>query len=284
MNKTFLQFLAIVILVSSSATSVLALQRQIYFKETTFEQFGYPNGFVDEEHSAIIREQTNRQFPNARTHIIQSYISNDKPRSIIEYYTMLSGQRFFKEGDHFVFVFSQINDQPATRIEIYPLPIARIHREFWPTRIDLYVIRYPIAGDIPEELDRTDEDLKKRVGRFYYEGLHREDIARLDMEEAGPEAEVFVIATEDEFERVYRFFRRRFRSFPVRPAQDGDMLTRDFEIDISSYVASENEDKDVFVMVEENPVVIDRTGNSQLYSGWVFIRYVFWPKENNNGY
>jgi hypothetical protein len=264
-----------------STNSALALRRQIYFKETTFDLFGYPNGIEDEEYTSVITKRADEQFPNARTHMVKSYISDDKPRRIIEYYTKLSGQRFLKEGDHFIFVFSQINNQPATRIEIYPVRISRIHQEFWPTRIDLYVIRYPIVGDIPDELDRTMDDLKKRIGRFLYEGELREDIAILDMEENGPEAEVYVLSTEDDFERVYRFFRRRFRSFPVRPARDGDMLTRDFEIDITRYIGQGGDNKDVFVIVEENPVVVDRTGNSQLYRGRVFIRYVFWEKDDN---
>lgn len=263
-----------------AASDVVAMQRQIYFKETTFKQFAYPNGIADDEYTAIIRKRSAKQFPKAKTHIIKSYISNDKPRTIIEYYTQLSGQRFFKEGDRFIFVFSQITDQPATRIEIYPVPIARIHREFWPTRIDLYVIRYPIVGDMPEQLNRKPDELKKRVGRFFYDGELREDIARLDMEQSGPGSEIYVIATRDDFEKIYRFFRRKLKSFPVRPARDGDMLTRDFEVDISRAGGVDSAGKDVYVAVEENPVVMDGTGNSQLYRGWVFIRYTFWDKES----
>ena len=285
MKKNIISAICIAVLFFfSNASKTNALQRQIYFKETTFDQFGYPNGFVDDEYTAVIRDRANKQFPNAKTHMVKSYISNDTPRTIIEYYTQLSGQRFRKESDHFIFVFSQINDQPATRIEIYPLQIGRIHREFWPTRIDLYVIRYPIVGEIPETLNHSKEDLKSRLGRFYYDGVTREDIARLDMVGLGPEAEVFVIATQDEFERVYRFFRRRYRSFPVRPARDGDLLTRDFEIDITAYMGPLAQQKDVHVFVEENPVVVDRNGNSQLYRNWVFIRYVFWEKDTNHNY
>jgi len=263
-----------------TAPELYAMQRQIYFKETTFKQFAYPNGIADDEYTAIIIKRANKQFPKARTHIIKSYISNDKPRTIIEYYTKLSGQRFFKEGERFIFVFSQINDKPATRIEIYPVPIARIHREFWPTRIDLYVIRYPIVGEMPAELNRKPEELKARVGRLFYDGELREDVARLDMEQNGPDAEVYVIATRDNFEKVYRFFRRRLRAFPVHPARDGDMLTRDFDVDISGAGGVDSRGKDVFVSVEENPVVMDGTGNSQLYRGWVFIRYTFWKKDS----
>ena len=263
------------------ASLLPAMQRQIYFKETTFERFAYPNAIADDEYTAIISKRANQQFPKARTHIIKSFISNDKPRTIIEYYTQLSGQRFFKEGERFIFVFSQINDKPATRIEIYPVPIARIHREFWPTRIDLYVIRYPIVGDMPEELNRDPQELKNRVGRFFYKGELREDVARLEMEQNGPGAEVYVIATRDGFEQIYSFFRRKLKSFPVRPARDGDMLTRDFEVDISRAGGVDSVGKDVFVAVEENPIVMDGTGNSQLYRGWVFIRYTFWTKDSS---
>ncbi len=275
--STVIHLSALMILLVSLNLS--ALQRQIYFKETTFDQFAYPNGMFDEEYTAIIRERANEQFPKARTHIIKGYITNDKPRSVVEYYSKLCGQRFFKEGDHFVFVFSQIDNKPATRIEIYQAPIARIHREFWPTRVDLYIIRYPILGDIPKELNRSPEELKARLGRFYYDGQMREDIAQLDMEEFGPDAEVYVITTQDDFEQVYRFFRRRFGPFRVRPARDGDMLTRDFEIDITRAATEEDADKDIYVYVEENPIVMDRNGNSQLYRGWVFIRYFFWEKD-----
>lgn len=259
-------------------SSTLFAQRQIFFKESTFEEFAYPNGMFDESHKTLIEANAKAQFPNARTLMVASYVTMDEPRTVVSHYSNLCGQRFTKEGDLFTYIFSEIDGTPATRIEIYPMKVSRVHHAFWPTRIDLYIIRYPLAVKLLDDLDHSKDELKERVGRFYYEGELREDVSKLDMEELGPDAQVYVIDTKDSFDQVHRHFRRRYGAFRVRLASDGDLLTRDFEIDVSHILGPDDQDKELHVYVEENPIVIDRIGNSQVYRGHVFIKYVFWQK------
>ena len=254
--------------------------KQIFFKESTFTQFAYPNGQLDKEYTNWLKQRAREQFPNARASIIESYITMDKPRDVLTHYSALSGQRFLKKEDRFIYVYSQLGERPATRIEIYPVPIARINQAFWPTRVDLHIIRLPLNPNIPVTLEQDPDNLKGRTGRYFYpNGELREDVAIIEMEELGPSAQVYVLATSDDFEKVYRFFRRRYGGIPLRMPSDGDMLTRDFEIDLTRALGEEDAEKVLYVRVEENPVVVDRSGNSQLYRDWVFITYTFWEVE-----
>ena len=139
-----------------------------------------------------------------------------------------------------------------------------------------------IVKNLLDDVPVSSEMLEQRVGRFFYAGILKEDVALLDMEEYGSDAEVFVVETFDDFEDVYQFFRRRYGPFRVRPARDGDLLTRDFEIDISRALSEEDSDKLLYLYVEENPLVVDRNGNSQVYRNKVFIRYVFWKKDKED--
>ena len=284
LRSFLLQSLVITSLALVFAASSGFGQRQIFFKESTFDEFAYPNGTYDEAHKELIESKAHAQFPNARIFMISSYVTLDEPRTVVSHYSNLCGQRFTKEGDLFTYIFSEIDGTPATRIEIYPMKVSRIHRAFWPTRIDLYIIRYPLTVKPLDDLDHSAEELKERVGRFYYEGELREDVSKLDMEELGPDAEVYVIDTKDSFDQVHRHFRRRYGAFRVRLASDGNLLTRDFEIDVSHALGPEDRDKDLYVYVEENPIVIDRIGNSQVYRGHVFIKYVFWEKDEDELY
>ena len=261
--------------------ATLAQDRQIFFKESTFDQFAYPGAELDKAYTAAIKQQSIVQFANARFRRVESYVTLDKPRKVVSYYSNLCGKRFQKRGERFTYIFSEIDNIPATRIEIYPIAMGRIHQEFWPTRIDLYMIRYPLAVKVNLDENRSLETLKERIGRYCYDGTLKEDIALLYTEELGPKAEVFVIETEDDFEDVYLFFRRIYGPFRVRPARDGDLLTRDFEIDISGALGADAQNKNLFLFVEENPLIADRNGNTQVYRNKVFIRYVFWEKEED---
>ncbi len=253
----------------------------LVFKESTFDQFAYPDAEVDEAYTAVIRQQSNIQFNKASERRVKSYITLDKPRKVVSYYSNLCGKRFQKKGERFTYIFSEIKGLPATRIEIYPIEMGRTHREFWPTRIDLYIIRYPLTVDVELEKDRSLEGLKERIGRYVYDdGRLIDDISLLYMEELGSDAEVFIIETGNDFDEVYKFFRRLYGPFHVRPARDGDLLTRDFEIDISLALGPNDQDKELFLFVEENPLIADRSGNTQLYRNRVFIRYVFWQKSD----
>ncbi|MBN1561325.1 hypothetical protein JW998_13815 [candidate division KSB1 bacterium] len=265
-----------------SHQSCLAQDRQIFFLESTFAEFAYPNGELDEQFTRMLEQQSFGQFPKAGLRMVASYITIDKPRRVVSYYSGLCGKRFQKRGERFTYIFSEMGDVPASRIEIYPVVMGRIHHEFWPTRIDIYLIRFPISIDATLPIGRSAENLAQRIGSFYYPGVLREDIALIDMEQFGAKSEVYVIETTDEFDVVYQFFRRQYGGIAVRPAHDGDMLTRNFEIDISRALGEGDQDKLLYLYVEENPLVTDRTGNSQIYRGKVFMRYVFWQKSKED--
>ena len=253
--------------------------RQLYLKETTFRAFAYPNGNLDQPYTDLLVNYSRRQFPEASEILVESYITADKLRPVVLYYGKLCGQRFSQMGNHFTYIFSEIDGKPAARVEICPMEIGRIHREFWPTRVNLYLIRKPIVAGPDQQLNRSIDDLQKRIGNYCYtNGILHEDVARLEWQEYGADSEVFVIDTKDDFETVHLFFRRLYGAFFVRMAMDGDLFTRDFEIDISHALGAADMDKDLIVNVEENPIIIDKENNSQFYRGHVFIKYVFWKK------
>lgn len=270
-SKSILFLCALLFIVKSPA--------QTPFKENTFDEYAYPSSILDETYSQIIKERSREQFPNARTLKVASFLTTDSPRNVVSYYSKLSGQRFFKYGNFFTYVFSEIDEKAATRIDVYPVEIAKTYNHFWPTRIDLYIIRYPIRVKFPQGLDQTKEELKNRVGRLYFEGKLRKDIARLDMEEIGPDAKVYVIETDESFYKVTQFFRRRYGRFEVIQMRDQDMWVRQAEFDASWAVQLKADEIQLVIRIEENPLVIDRHGNSQLYKGKVFIKYIFWKQE-----
>jgi hypothetical protein len=260
----------------------LAQEMQIFFQESTFKEFAYPNGELDQQFTQMLKRQSFIQFPKAGFRMVASYVTIDKPRRVVSHYSGLCGKRFQKRGDRFTYVFSEMNDVPATRIEIYPIVMGRIHHEFWPTRIDICLIRFPIMIETTLEEGRSAASLEARIGSFYYPGVLREDVALIDMEEFGSESEVYIIETEDDFETVYQFFHRQHGSIAVRPARDGNLLTRNFEIDITGALGEEDKDKVLYLYVEENPLVTDRAGNSQVYRGSVFVRYIFWQRSEED--
>ena len=253
----------------------------IIFREATFEKFMYPNGTLDQQLTEALLSRTEKVLKNARVGHLASYVTKDEAHAVVAYYNRLSGQRFFKKGDRFIYTFSEIDGLPASRIEIYPIPIARLQQEFWPTRIDLVLIQNTVSMRVPPSLKRTVENLKSKVGNLFYEGTLREDIAMLEMEEAGKGAEIFVVSTNESFESVYTFFRRKLGRIYVINARDGNLNVRDFDVDATSALGLDREKQELYVRVEENPVVADREGNSQHYMGCTFIQYTFWQNADH---
>jgi len=273
-NLKSILFTGIILIIVLSGAPV---NGQIFFRESTFDQFVYQNGVLDQDFVAFLTEQEKLKFPKARTMRIMSFISEDDPRTVVAFYSFLCGQRFYKTGDRYVYVFSEINKQSASRIEIYSVKIPRMANRFWPTRIDIYLISYPVSVQLSDSLNRTMADLKALAGDLTFEeGVLREDIALLEAEEMGPSAQVFVVATDNSFEKVHAFFRRKYGGFRVIPAIDGDISMRDFDIDATRAAGLNRKDMELYIRVEENPVIIDRSGNSQVYHGFVFIKYMFW--------
>ncbi len=251
------------------------------FKESTFNEFKYPNGILDQEYTQALQSRSEKLFKNARASRIACYVTQDEAHSVVAFYNRLSGQRFFKKGDRFIYTFSQMYGLPASRIEIYPIPIARLQKEFWPTRIDLVLIHSTVTTRVPSSLKRTLEDLKSKVGNLYFQGTLREDVAMLEMEEAGKGAEIFVVATNEPFESVYNFFRRKVGRIYLVNARDGDLKVRDFEVDATAALGLDREKQELYIRVEENPVVADMEGNSQHYLGYTFIQYTFWQNSDH---
>jgi len=276
--RSILLFIFTVQIVLSAHNSV-AIER-LFFKESTFAKFKYPNGVYDEQYTKILEAKVRKRFPRATLVKVASYLTTDDSREVVAYYAQLSGQRFFKENDRFFYVFSDINGQPASKIEIQPIPISALQKKLWPTKVDLIIVSYPIQVTNALNLNRTIDDLRKRVGRFCYEGELREDIAKIEMEDLGPDAEVFVISTRDPFTKVYRFFRRRYGRIRYLPARDGEIFTRDFEIDATRAVGLDRKKEVLYIRVEENPMITDNDGNSQVYIGYTFIQYTFWKNHD----
>jgi len=249
---------------------------QIFFRETTFNEFHYPNGLLDNDFVEFLSQGEKLKFPKARTMRIASYLTEDDPRTVVAFYSRLCGQRFYKTGDRLIYAFSEINHMSASRIEIYPVKNPRLAENFWPTRIDLFLISYPVAVTVSENFNRTLDDLRAKAGSLTYEGELREDIALLEIEELGPDAEVYVVATENSFEKVHAFFRRRYGRVRVIPAIDGNVSMRDFDLDATRAAGLNRKETELYIRVDENPIIIDRSGNSQVYHGYTFIKYIFW--------
>ena len=147
-------------------------------------------------------------------------------------------------------------------------------------RITLFYITYPIIVDLADRSQLTLDDLKKKSNQLFYDSdklVLRNDLSLLAMEEMGPNAEVYVLITEDTIDQVYRFFRRRYRGYlAVRSGIDGNVYTRYFEFDASRTVGLDPDEMQLIIQVEENPMIFDRDNNSQVLKGHVLIRYIFW--------
>lgn len=276
---TFKKWVTILVVVLVSPLAVA----QTTLDGSTFEQFAYENGTVDMEYTELLRSRTNYSFPNSSQTKVASYVTKDNPRTVVDYYAQLSGQRFLKNGDKFIYVFSRINEVPANRIEIQPIPHLRIPKSLWPTRINLYIIKYDIKDFLPRGEQRSLEELRKLAGPLTFDGTLRDDVAMLETQELGPNAICFVVETKESWERVYQFFRRRYGRLLVRPARDGDIWVRNFEFDGTRTAQLERKDMELFIRVDENPIVTDQNGNSQVFLGSTFIKYIFWKKTQETG-
>ena len=254
---------------------------QIPFNQKTFNDFAYTNGVHDEEYSLLLETRSNYSFPNSEFTKAASYVTRDNSRDVVDHYAQISGQRFERIGDRFIYIFSKINEAPANRIEIQPIPHLRIPKNLWPTRINLYIITYNIKDFLPKGQSRSIEDLKGLAGRLTYNGIVRDDIAHLEQEELGNDADCYIIETKDSWEMVYQFFRRRYGRLYVRRARDGDVWVRNFEFDGTTRAGLNRDELELFIRVDENPIIRDQHGNAQVYSGSTFIKYTFWKNVEN---
>ena len=250
---------------------------QLAFKEVNFDSFQYPGAIPDRAATLQHRAEMEALFPRASFLRVGVTFTWDNIRQVVTHFTQMSGQRFDETGDRsYRHVFSHINELPASSIEISPVPIARCQDIYWPTRIVVTMIRYPIASENGVRLQRSLEELEGRISRLCYPGELREDVALVEMEAFGPEAEVYIVATQDPFHRVYRFFRRRVGRLYVIPAIDGDISTQNFEFDATAAARLNPSEIELYIRVEENPMVTDSDNNSQIYFGYTFIYYTFW--------
>jgi hypothetical protein len=250
-----------------------------FFRQETFDSYIYPESHSDSSHRKYLLKKLKKRFPDARSIQVQSHVTHDDPNKVVLYYTRLSGQRFYKKENGFLYVFREIEGEPTSHIAISKLPIPFIKPNQWPTRIDMVLVNFPISFNADQELSRTWEDFENKVGRLAYKGELREDLATIEMSSIETPAEIFIIATKDPFYNVQSFFRRRLGRLWVIPARDGDLFVRDFEVDATRALGLDRDEVECHIRAEENPIFTDQQGNSQTYLGFTFIKYIFWHNE-----
>jgi len=259
--------------ISVFATAAVA---QGEFSEKTLDLFTYPNAQMDQATAQALAEKLRQTYPQALDIHCRSMITLDPVLTVVSHYAISTGRRYRMEGDRFVFPFKTRDGEATDRIEIFSQPQPRMDASLWGTRIQLVVIEFPLMpGDA--SLLRSADDLKKLAGRLLYDGQLREDVAALRLDELGKDAQVLIIDTQDPFETVYQFFRRRHGRLRLIPARSGDLMTRDFEFDATRTVGLQKLDKVLYIRVQENPVVTDQEGNSKTLLDHTLIQYTFWP-------
>lgn len=269
-------FMIIMLLVLVSCTLA---EPSRFFSQETFDSYIYPESHPDSVHRQFLINSLKNRFPDARSIQVQSHITHDDPNKVVLYYTRLSGQRFYQKDNGFLYVFREINGEPTSHIAITKLPVPFFKQDYWPTRIDMVLVNFPISFNTDQELSRTWEEFENKVGRLAYKGEMREDLAAIEMSSLETPAEIFIIATKDPFYNVQSFFRRRLGRLWVIPARDGELYVRDFEVDATRALGLDRDQVECHIRAEENPIFTDQQGNSQTYLGYTFIKYIFWHNE-----
>ncbi len=248
----------------------------------TFSGLLYPAAQYDSMATREWKEHLSQQHPHATDIQVFCMIAPDSLMRVVSYYAILTQRRYEMVDGHIIFPFKKSQGGYTEGIEIYSQPIPRINPKFWPTRIALIQIKFPLRASTT--LKRSLQTLREKAQQFYYEGRLREDIAAILLEELGERAEVFVIDTSDSFEQVYQFFQRRYGRIRIISVFNEDIRERDFEIDVTARSKNQLSNKELHIRVLENPLITDVDGNSLRYKGHVFIQYTFWQKEEVTSY
>ncbi len=244
----------------------------------TFQEFLYPGAKPEPAAIKALDQKILTTFPDARPVKLTSLLTPTAWQKVVAYYTIMTGLPFRQIGPRFYFIFSSRNGIPTDYIEVCPIQILRGSSDFWPARINLVLLSFPLAGLTPASQPTTSE-LKPLTGRLWYPGQTRNDLAALKNHELGAGAQVLIILTEDSFDKVYSFFRRNYGRIYIVNAHREHFSERDFEFDASSALSTRRHGKELHIRVEENPLLVDREGNSERLLGKCLVQYTFWPAQ-----
>ncbi|MDZ7372059.1 MAG: hypothetical protein ONB12_12940 [candidate division KSB1 bacterium] len=248
------------------------------FTAENMGRFVYPNSRVDEEAGLRLAEAEKSKFSNAKVTVI-SRLTADPFARVVQHYRALCNAPSAEKDGYCRFEFSRINDQPASRIEIFSDNIAKIADDLRPTRINLFFVQDSSASADPNKDMEIFRMLNRRLGVYCYpNAIPAEKYAERERKAYDADTEVYVLDTTDDFEKVHVHFRRLAGPFYVRMSMDGNVLMRDFEIDISRALSPEEFDKKAVLMVEENPLVPNPRGALRPLRGHVFLIYYIWKR------
>lgn len=241
-------------------------------------RFVYPGSRGDEEAGLRLTEAEKSKFPNAKVTVV-SRLTSDPFARVVQHYRAICNTPSMEKNAYCRFEFSRINDQPASRIEIFTDNIAKLADDLRPTRINLIFVQSTTSSDDPNKEMEILRMLKRRLGVYCYpNAIPVEKYAERERKAYDADTEVYVLDTTDDFEKVHLHFRRLAGPFYVRMSMDGNVLMRDFEIDISRALSPEEFDKKVVLMVEENPMVPNARGALRPLRGHVFLIYYIWKR------
>ncbi len=272
----------VVLLLVLLATILLAqpVPQPLKLLPSTWKEYQYAAAMDDSAYTRWLIGHLRRAYPSSQRLQAKSMVTTHSLSQVLTHYALLSGRLCDKEGDRFVFAFSRWDEKPASRVEVFQENLPRLAASSWPVRINLVLMEFPLAP-AAVELNRPMSQVRSRLERLFYNGRLREDIASIKAEELGPDAEIYVIETTDPFEQVYNHFRSRSgRRIYVVQGRQGELSTRDFELDVTRVLRNTAKDGELILRVDENPTVIDSQGNSRQFLDRVFIQYIFWHKPN----
>jgi hypothetical protein len=252
--------------------------KPLKFLPSTWRQYVYAAAREDSSYTRWLTGEFRKMYPQSQRVQIKSLVTSHSLSQVLTHYALLSGGLCDKMGDRFVFMFSRWDEKPASRIEVFQETLPRLQPSAWPVRINLILLEFPLAP-AAVQLNRSTSQVRNRLERLYYNGRLREDIASIKAQELGPEADVYVIETTDNFEMVYNHFRSRSgRRIYVVQGRQGDMPARDFELDGTRVLRNNLDGHELIIRVDENPTIVDSQGSSRQFLDRVFIQYIFWHK------
>jgi len=271
-------FRLIIILFCLVLTQWITSLAQSVLSPENFSQFLYPGAKPDPVAIKFLDQKILTDFPHAKPLKLTSLVTDIAWQKVVAYYTILTGIPFRQVGSHFFFTFTYRNGIPVDYIEVCPIEILRSSTDFWPARINLVLLSFPLQG-VAHPPQPASTTFRPLIGRLWYPGTVRDDLATLKMDELGSDAQVVVMVTDDAFEKVYSFFRRNYGRIYIVNGRRGDIMERDFEFDASNALATRKKGKELHVRVDENPMLVDREGNSEYLQGKCLIQYILWPVE-----
>jgi len=262
----------------AGALSAQPVPQPLKLLPSTWKEYQYAAAKDDSAYTRWLIGYLRATYPSSQRLQAKSMVTTHTLSQVLTHYALLSGRLCDKVGDRFVFTFSRWDEKPASRVEVFQENQPRLVSSTWPVRINLVLLEFPLApAAVP--LNRPLSQVRSKLERLFYNGRLREDIASIKAQELGPDAEIYVIETSDPFEQVYNHFRSRSgRRIYVVQGRQGELATRDFELDVTRVLRDNKDGSELILRVDENPTVMDSQGNSRQFLDRVFIQYIFWHK------